>query len=127
MAPEAMDLEAAWHNFDGNRELLAEAIDIYFTEVPAMVAEVGEACQARDLARVERASHRLRGALALFCASEAVATARQLEELALEGDESGTLRAHADLGRALANLNRTLAGLRQELLAAPPGAPFPRR
>lgn len=127
MAPEAMDLDAAWQNFDGNRELLAEAIDIYFSEVPTMMAEVSEACEARELARVERASHRLRGALALFCASEAVAAAQQLENLALEGDEPGTLGAHDDLGRALANLNRALAGLRQELLAAPPGAPFPRR
>ena len=125
MAPEVIDLAEVWRNFDDNRELLAEAIEIYFAEIPAMVAAVSGACRALDLAATERASHRLRGALALFCATEAVAAARRLEELALEGDGAEALRSCARLEEALATLDRTLEDLRRELLAAPPGAPAP--
>lgn len=112
MPEDVIDMQEAMGNFHGDRELLAEAIGLYFDEGPAMLADIQRACQAGDLPILQHAAHRFRGSMALFGARQAVQAARRIEEQARDGDLEGARRSCADLGVAVGQFEKALDGLR---------------
>jgi HPt (histidine-containing phosphotransfer) domain-containing protein len=87
VAPAAAPFDAAdlLDRTCGDRELLAEIIDIFRSDTPPQVAALRVALEAGDVARVERGAHRLRGSLSSLSARPAADAALTLETLARQG------------------------------------------
>jgi two-component system, sensor histidine kinase and response regulator len=80
-AAPPLDLAAARAATDGNEQLLAELAQLFAHEGPTRLAELKEALDAGDLARIERAVHMLKGSLAVLGAEAARRFAIQIETL----------------------------------------------
>jgi two-component system, sensor histidine kinase and response regulator len=97
----------------GDEALLRRLIDMFLVNYPRQLSELQDAVRRRDVETLKRRAHALRGAMALFAASEAADAAHQLEQAAAFGD-----RAIDDAFRALqaelARLEPTLTTLANE-------------
>jgi HPt (histidine-containing phosphotransfer) domain-containing protein len=112
-APEpelVVDRAALRAQVDGDDELLAEMIAIFFEDGPRLLAETAAAAAQRDGRALERAAHSLKGSLSAFHAPAAVAVARRLEQIGRGGNL-------AEAERTLALLNVEHDRLRETLLA----------
>jgi len=96
------DLPSLLARVGGDVELLREMIGIFATEYPPILAQLEDAIASDDPARVERASHKLKGSLVQFSAHTAAETAGRLEAMGKNGslqDAGGVaqrLRREAD-------------------------------
>jgi len=89
---------------DGDEELAAEIIQLFFQECPTLVDAVGAALATRDVDLVRRAAHTLKGSAGTAAAHGIADAARALETLAREG--------HLDaLDGAWAHLSKEATGL----------------
>lgn len=82
---EAYDREYLLASVDGNAEIAREIVALYLNESPEMLSRLGKMIEAGDLAAVESAAHRLKGAM-LAMGARAGALAGDLEELAHAGE-----------------------------------------
>jgi PAS domain S-box-containing protein len=97
----------------GDGALLSRLIDMFLVNYPRQLSDLRDAVQNRDVETLRRRAHTLRGAMALFAASEAADAAHQLERAATAGDEAidDAFRA---LQVELARLEPTLTTLADE-------------
>jgi two-component system sensor histidine kinase/response regulator len=110
----SFDTAEALSRVEGDRELLAELIDLFLSEVPRVLSEMQHALALRDAQAIERAAHTLRGSVASFSARTAVQAALSVETLARAGDLDGVGSALAALEGELGQLERDLTRAREQ-------------
>src|SRR5918911_1332855 len=76
-----LDLPAALHAMDGDRDLLVEVMTAFCQDYPCRITELREAIGHEDASQVERSAHSLKGALAIVGATRACTLAAELEAL----------------------------------------------
>jgi len=111
------DEKRALHAVGDDRVLLGELAQIFLEECPRLVAEVGEAVQAGNAARLRNAAHGLKGAVDNFGARLAYEAALKLELLGRSGTLEGAPAAFAELQEELARLQPLLYELARAVLA----------
>jgi signal transduction histidine kinase/DNA-binding response OmpR family regulator len=77
-----LDLEAALRRTGGDHRLLAELAAVFVGDCPRRLGELREAVESGEAARIQRAAHALKGAVATFDAGRAAELACALEGLA---------------------------------------------
>ena len=102
-------LDVCLGRMDGDRALLAEIATALVDSWPGAAADLREAVDAGDAARVSAAAHALKGAVSNVAATAALTATAQLEELARAGDLSGAV---AQLDVVEREMIRLVAALR---------------
>jgi CheY-like chemotaxis protein len=83
---QVWDYAAALARVGGDEGLLRETTDLLLVELPRLLDSIHAAVRAEDAGAVERAAHKLKGAVGILEARGAVAAARDLEALGREND-----------------------------------------
>jgi signal transduction histidine kinase/DNA-binding response OmpR family regulator len=98
-----------------NERLIQSLAKTFLADAPKTLAQIRTAVKKKDAAKLARAAHLLKGSIAIFGATKAVAATRKLEALGRAGNV-------ADASTALGSLECELAVLRQELhrIQSPP-------
>lgn len=112
-----LDPDHLVRNLDGDPELLARMVALFFESCAPVVAAVRRDVAAGDAAALGRDAHQLRGALANVGAERGAGLAQDLEALATRG-------ALTDAPQTLGSLESELERLRpalEELVAAARG------
>jgi CheY-like chemotaxis protein/HPt (histidine-containing phosphotransfer) domain-containing protein len=104
----AFDRQLALEYTDGSEELLAQVIQIYLTEGPVRRDELWSGLEREDRQVVERAAHRLKGALGTLGATIASDMAQRIEVLAKDGDLALASGAFTYLDAEMTRLHREL-------------------
>ena len=102
---------------EGNRDLLAELVDIFRAEYPRQLANLREKVEAGDARAVQEAAHAIKGTVGNFGAPAASEAARALEAMGQGGVLTGAGAGVARLEREVDQLQRDLARMGDE---APP-------
>ena len=77
----ALDRPLALSRVGGDLELLREIAALFLDECPRALLEIHQAIAGEDAAKLENAAHSLKGSVANFGASAAVAAALRLEQM----------------------------------------------
>ena len=102
----------------GDRELLAEIIELYLRDAPGMLQTLRETIVRGSAPDVARAAHVLKGSSANFGLTPLYEAARELEHRAFDGAASSVLEAQlALIERAAGAFERALHRLREEMRA----------
>jgi two-component system sensor histidine kinase/response regulator len=80
--PNIIDRDELMARMGGDEALLRRLVHTFLTNYPSQLSDLREAIDARDVDRLRRRAHTLRGAMSLFAASEAAEAARELERAA---------------------------------------------
>jgi len=96
---------------DGDENLLQELLKVALGEMQYSLPAMCKALMERDLSTLQHSAHSLRGAMAIFGATEAVDAAAQLEELTQKGNQNGLDTAVARLQQEMARLDLALTAL----------------
>jgi PAS domain S-box-containing protein len=91
-----------------DEEILGEVIALFLQECPRMLADVREAVERGDGARIRSAAHTFKGAAGNFVAAPVVEAATQLEVMGEAADLNGATGALARLERATERLTTQL-------------------
>ncbi len=105
------DLPRALENAMGDLELLSELAEIFCASSDASLKQIAAAAASRDGEALRRAAHNLKGSLSPFCAADAQAAARRMEDLGRDRDFAAAERALGGLGREVARLCDALGEL----------------
>jgi len=109
----AVDAPALMTRLEGDRELLAELLELFGTDAEALLASITKGLASSDAPAVHRAAHTLKGAVANFCAPAAVAAAVALESAGRNGDLSDApallQRLRREIDAVFAAVGRILA------------------
>jgi CheY-like chemotaxis protein len=104
----AFDRAAALERFGGDESFLAEIVGIFRNDSPQLLDDVRSAVAGRDAGRLQRAAHKLKGALGYLCAGSAGVLARRLEALGtasvLDGSDAVLRELEAEMGRLVESL-----------------------
>ena len=110
--PESsLDRQLALSRVGGDVELLQEIAVLFVEDCPRALAEIRDAIEREDSAKLENAAHALKGSVANFGAQNAVEAAFRLEQMGRAGqlgEAAETLRA---LEHALSIVCAELAAL----------------
>jgi HPt (histidine-containing phosphotransfer) domain-containing protein len=87
---------------------LREVARIFLEDCPMRLSSIQAGLEQRDAAALFEAAHALRGSVANFGATQAVAAALKLELMGKAGDLAGAPAAFIDLQRAVAALTGEL-------------------
>jgi len=108
---EGFDRDALVQRCAGNQNLARELSGLFLGNVDQMIQAVERAIDSQDPLAVERAAHGLKGMVANFGATTAVARASEIERL-------GRSRDIANANRLLVSLTESIATLRTALQRA---------
>ena len=104
----AFDADALLARLDGDRQLMAELVEMLRQQIPSGLSEIRRCVEGGDVPALQRIAHKLRGVALLFGARDAAAAA-----LALEGYvRAGTTR---EAGFQAGALEQELARLLRDL------------
>ena len=99
---------------EGDRDLLAELVDIFRAEYPRLLANLRKEVEKGDARGVEEAAHAIKGTVGNFGAPVASAAALALEVMgrvgALTGANAGMARLEEEVERLQRNLARMGGG-----------------
>ncbi len=96
---------------DGDRELLAELVEIFREQARELVAALHEAVTAADAERVEHLAHTLRGSVANFGAHDTVRIAQELELAGRSGHLDNAASLVTELATHVAAIERALTAI----------------
>jgi HPt (histidine-containing phosphotransfer) domain-containing protein len=105
---ETLDRERLMRNVDGDRELLAEIIDLFFDTSAGILEDIRAAVAKADPDALNRSAHQLKGTLANLGAKAASEAASHLETL-------GRNRTMTGLEQAFRTLETEMQRLEPEL------------
>jgi CheY-like chemotaxis protein len=108
------DQQATLARVKGDREMLQEIVQLFFTEAPALLARIQTAMAHGDGRALERAEHSLKGTVMSFGAQTAGEAALRLEVIGRGGDLTQAVMACGELEREVAQLGNALAVFRGE-------------
>jgi CheY-like chemotaxis protein len=92
----------------GDRQLLAELVEIFCEECPKLREQIATALGSGDAKTLQRSAHTLKGSLSHIAASKAHALAEQIEVLAKQGELTAAVPLWSKLQVELDELNPTL-------------------
>ncbi|MFO0945010.1 MAG: response regulator [Planctomycetota bacterium] len=95
-----LDLEGTLARLGGDQELFRELLEHHDMDTPNLRSQLRIAMDAGDANGIEKTAHRIKGIIANFGASRAVASVQKVEELGKAGITPGS-RTSARNGRAL--------------------------
>jgi PAS domain S-box-containing protein len=110
-ARRILDREAILARTEGDAELLAEIAELFVRDSRALLEAIRAAVARADGGELERAAHRLKGALATLGAKTAVDIAHRLEGLGREGRAAEGTPSASALAAELAKLEPELTAL----------------
>ncbi|MFN8589481.1 MAG: PAS domain S-box protein [Candidatus Eisenbacteria bacterium] len=108
---EVLDWDEALERMDGDEAVLLELLRLFLQDMDHMVARLEEACASGDLTVLVRAAHGLKGASATISARAVAPLAREVEELARQGDGVQALDRMQELRVEMQRLRRALEAL----------------
>ena len=85
MPKDPLDKDALMENVDQDAQILADLAQTFRTSWPKHLAALRDPARNQDAGSLASEAHRLVGGLGVFCAREALDTARALEEEARHG------------------------------------------
>jgi HPt (histidine-containing phosphotransfer) domain-containing protein len=97
---------------EGDEELLAELIDVFLADSGEMLLCVSDALTRQDAAGVERAAHKVKGSVSIFCSRTATQTAQVLEAMGRDQDLSRAPEIFAQLERQVEMLKQAMIELK---------------
>jgi HPt (histidine-containing phosphotransfer) domain-containing protein len=103
--------EEALARAEGDKEFLAEVINLFRTDATGRLREIRAAASLGDARRLQRAAHSLKGAVGYLCAGPTSAAAQDLEQIGESGDLSGAPAAVDHLAKELERLSAALVRL----------------
>jgi two-component system, sensor histidine kinase and response regulator len=115
--PPAFDVEDALARMEGDKDLLAELIDICLTEAPRMMDDIRRAIDADDPIRLERAAHAFKGSLASLGARTVANDASGLEAMGRTGDITGARARFGDMEHDYRDLENAFRAFKTEVPA----------
>jgi HPt (histidine-containing phosphotransfer) domain-containing protein len=112
---DVIDRLKALSRVDGDGELMASLVDIFFTQATVMMETIRAAVASGDPGKLEEAAHRLKGSVSIFCAEDTTEAALTLEKIGRDGDIKNAAKALALLEQQMAKLQPALKQFRDEL------------
>ena len=112
---DIIDRASALSRVDGDGELMASLLDIFFTEASPMMNAIRAAVTSNDPEKLEKAAHRLKGSTSIFCAEDTTQAALALEKMGRAGDITKAAEAFARLEQQMTSLQAALKQFRDEL------------
>jgi HPt (histidine-containing phosphotransfer) domain-containing protein len=113
--PGTLDAKALLAGFGGRGDLAKDVIDVFLTDVPAMLDRLQRAVESGDVAALGAAAHAIKGSAGLFSQGPVYQQARALEQRARAGDGSNAARAFDDISAGLSQLMTDLRVFRETL------------
>ena len=110
MPESSLDRQLALSRVGGDLDLLREIAVLFLDECPRALLEIHQAVAGDDAAKLENAAHSLKGSVANFGASAAVAAALRLEQM-------GRAQQLVEAPEALRALEQALSKVCAELTA----------
>ena len=104
----AFDEKAVLARVGGNRELLADLVEVLYQDCGTQMAELETSLRTGDARGVQSAAHTIKGMVNFFGAARAADAARRLELAGERGELSGAVEAFAELSRELEALTAAL-------------------
>lgn len=83
---EIYDRQMALEQAGGSAALLAELIEVFAKETPALLAQLREAIDQGDAAEVQRIAHTIKGSARVFGAEAVATVAERLEAMGREAE-----------------------------------------
>jgi len=111
----ALDTSSLMERLDGNIELLLEILDIFPADCERMLSELRDAVARKDVARLGRIAHTMRGSLSNLSALAAAAAAGRLEQVCRGGDITDLDQAHQHLESEVSRVRVALDQLKVDL------------
>ena len=93
------DKDELLKKFDGDEGFLGELIEVLINDVPEQLSGIQKAVDSRNSNDIERAAHKLKGAIANFEEKAAFEAALQLELMGRESRLDGVEEAYNTLGK----------------------------
>ena len=112
---EQLDRVSLLERVEGDRELLADIIQIFLADAPQLLNAMRKALEQGDMILLERSAHSMKGAAGNMSASTTVEAASQLEQSAKKGDAELSKTNLIALEGAVERLLPDLADLCQEV------------
>jgi PAS domain S-box-containing protein len=111
--PAQLDMAAVLERMDGDVELLKMLAGLFLSECPQRMAEIRQAINQRDTAKLMHSAHTLKGSVANFGAGDAVEAARRLEADASAHEWDQAEADWAALEKAVNGLEPALSELKE--------------
>jgi two-component system, sensor histidine kinase and response regulator len=111
-ATPVLDVEEALARVGEDREFLAELVETFLEECPALISAIQAAVADHDPKALRLSAHTLKGSVGNFGAKAAFDAAGALEMMGRQGELSGAPAALAALEQELARLQPALAALK---------------
>ncbi len=108
-AERSLDREELLDRVDGDRQFLAELVQMFVEDCPGWLAAIRNSIDRGDARGLKLAAHTLRGAVANFSARAAADAAGALEAMGRAGNLNAAAGAYATLEEAVRRLGRALA------------------
>ncbi|MDP2794501.1 MAG: response regulator [Sulfurisoma sp.] len=124
-AGDEVDIADLLNRCGGDMPLVIELVEIFMTDWPQRMADIGAALSAEDVQALSRAAHAAKGTLALYTQGTALDAVKALELLGRAGGDLAAAGPHharlvAESEHLLTALRRILDGLREELQSGNP-------
>jgi two-component system sensor kinase len=103
-----MDWKAAVERVGGREDLLTRMVGLFFKEADNLLPALREAIAKRDLVKVRRLAHSMKGSASCFAAPPAVGAATRIEFMGRDGDLTGAEEAFSLLERETERLKQAL-------------------
>ncbi len=107
----AVDRDELFARLADDPVLVAEVVGMFMSEGPVMLEALGREVGRLDPNGIERAAHKIKGALLSLAAGHASALAKQIELAGRENNVSGVPPLYKQLAREIDRVSDTLAGL----------------
>ena len=104
-----MDWAAAVDRIGGREDLLKQMAAIFFKETDKLVPALREAISQRDMVKVRRLAHSIKGSASCFAAPSAVSAAVRLEFMGRDDDLTGADEAYSVLEHEIKRLIQALS------------------
>lgn len=103
-----MDWNAAVDRVGGREDLLKQMVGVFFKETDKLFPALREAIAQRDMVKVRRVAHSIKGSASCFAAPAAVSAAVRLEFMGRDCDLTGADEAYALLEHEIKRLQQAL-------------------
>jgi len=110
-----VDVDVLSARVEGDRELLAQMVELFLAECPRCLSAITAAVSRRDVKALEQAAHSMQSVVGNFAAQKAMEAARELETAARSGDLTEAEKAHHSLQQEIERLKPVLVSLGQGL------------
>ena len=102
------DLDDALEKMGGDKEILADILEVFSETYPDQLSELKKAIEEGDATIVERAAHTLKGSVGAFSAKKALDTAFRLEKMGHEGNLEEATAEYSKLEQEVEELHTAL-------------------